>query len=317
MMIPPDLLTAVFWVSVLGLTFKMAVPLIYGTIGEAFAERAGILNLGIEGMMLMGAAVAYVVAYHTNNVWLAFLISGIAGLLMGVLMAVLSVTLGVQQHVAGLAITILGSGLSFYIYRISVPTPGGVPPHINPFPAIYIPGISDNPYLGPIFSQPLPAYIAILAVIIAWFIFYKTNLGMQIRAVGENPKAADTAGINVFLIRYVSLMIAGFLIALGGSWLSTAHSSLFLPGMTQGRGWISIALVVFGMWDPKKILLGAFIFGGIDAFQLSLQAIGYFNIPYQLFFTLPYIMTIVALVIVSRRVVYPSALLIPYRREEA
>ena len=315
-MIPSELLTIAFWVSVLSLTIKSAVPLIFGTIGEAFAERAGILNLGIEGMMLMGASAAYIVTFHTGNYWLGFFIAGIVGILMGLLMAFLTVTLGVQQHVAGLGITIMGSGLSFYIYRISVPTPGGIPPHVNLFPEIYIPGISENPYIGPILSQPIPAYLAFIVVILAWFVFYKTHLGMMIRAVGENPRAADTSGINVYLIRYISLCIAGFLIALGGAWLTVAHTGLFLPGMTQGRGWICIALVVFGMWDPAKILLGALLFGGIDALQLSLQAVGYFNIPYQLFFTLPYIMTIIALIIVSRRVIYPSALLKPYRREE-
>ncbi len=316
-MIPPELLEVTFWISVFSLTFRSAVPLIFGTIGEAFAERAGVLNLGIEGMMLMGASIAYVVTFNTGNYWLGFIIAGITGLLMGILMAFLTVTLGVQQHVAGLGITILGSGLSFYIYRISVPTPGGIPPHVTSFPPIYIPGLSDDPYIGPIINQPLPAYIALLVVVLAWFVFYKTNLGMMIRAVGENPRAADTAGINVYLIRYIALMIAGFFIAWGGAWLSIAHTSLFLPGMTQGRGWICIALVVFGMWDPLKIFLGALLFGGIDAFQLSIQALGYFNIPYQLFFTLPYIMTIIALIIVSRRVIYPSALLKPYRREEA
>lgn len=316
-MIPSEFLETAFWISVAALMIRSAVPLIFGTIGEAFAERAGILNLGIEGMMLMGASVAYIVTFHSGNYWLGFLLAGLVGLLMGILMAFLSVTLGVQQHVAGLGITILGSGLSFYIYRITVPTPGGVPPRVNSFPPIYIPGLSENPYIGPIISQPAPAYIAILIVVLAWIIMYKTNLGIMIRAVGENPKAADAAGINVYLVRYIALMIAGFLIAWGGAWLSIAHTSLFLPGMTQGRGWICIALVVFGMWDPIKIFLGALLFGGIDAFQLSIQAIGYFNIPYQLFFTLPYIITIIALVIVSRKVIYPSALLKPYRREEA
>ncbi len=311
-----EFLAITFWTSVIALAFREAVPLIFGTIGEAFSERAGILNLGIEGMMLMGASTAYIVAYYTGNYWLAFLIAGIVNGLFGLVMAFLSVTLGVQQHVAGLGITILGSGLSFYLYRVSVPTPGGVPPHINPFPPIYIPGLSDMQLIGPLFSQPIPAYIALMIVVLSWFIFSKTSIGLNIRAVGENPRAADAAGIDVYKTRYMSLFIAGVLIGWGGAWLSTAYSSLFLPGMTQGRGWICIALVVFGMWDPKRILLGAFLFGGINAFQLSLQALGYFNIPYQLFFTLPYIFTIIALIAVSRRITYPSALLKPYRREE-
>ena len=315
-MIPPDFLTTAFWTSVIALSFREAVPLLFGTIGESYAEKSGILNLGIEGMMLMGAASAYIIDFYTGSYWIAFVVSGLVGMLLGILMAFLAATLGVQQHVAGLGITIFGSGLSFYLYRVSVPTPGGIPPHVTPFPPIYIPVLSDMKFIGPLFSQPIPAYISLFIVILTWFVFSKTRIGLNIRAVGENPLAADAAGINVYETRYISMAIAGFLIAWGGAWLSTAYSSLFLPGMTQGRGWICIALVVFGMWDPWKILLGAFLFGGINAFQLSLQAIGYFNIPYQLFFTLPYIFTIIALILVSRRVIYPSSLLKPYRREE-
>ena len=316
MMLPPEFITTAFWTSVIALTFREAVPLLFGTIGESFSEKAGILNLGIEGMMLMGASTAYIISYHTGNYWIAFIIAGLISGGFGLLMAFLSTTLGVQQHVAGLGITILGSGLSFYLYRVSVPAPGGVPPHITPFPPIYIKGLSTLPLIGPLFAQPIPAYISLLIVGLSWLIFTKTSIGLNIRAVGENPRAADAAGIDVYKTRYMSLFIAGVLIGWGGAWLSTAYSSLFLPGMTQGRGWICIALVVFGMWDPWKILLGAFLFGGINAFQLSLQAVGYFNIPYQLFFTLPYIFTIIALIAVSRKVVYPSSLLRPYRREE-
>ena len=315
-MIPSDFFTVAFWTSVIALSFREAVPLLFGTIGEAYAEKSGILNLGIEGMMLMGASSAYIVDFYTGNYWIAFIAAGLVGMLFGLLMAFLAATLGVQQHVAGLGITILGSGLSFYLYRVSVPTPGGIPPHVKPFPPLHIPYLSHIMLVGPLFSQPVPAYISLLIVLLTWFIFQKTRIGLNIRAVGENPLAADAAGIDVYKTRYISLGMAGFLIAWGGAWLSTAYSSLFLPGMTQGRGWICIALVVFGMWDPWKILLGAFLFGGINAFQLSLQALGYFNIPYQLFFTLPYIFTIIALILVSRKVIYPSSLLKPYRREE-
>lgn len=315
-MIPPDFFKATFWTSVIALSFREAVPLLFGTVGEAYAEKSGILNLGIEGMMLMGAASAYIIDYYTGNYWIAFIISGFIGSAFGIFMAFLAATLGVQQHVAGLGITILGSGLSFYLYRATVPAPGGIPPHVIPFPPIHTTFLSNLKFIGPIFSQPIPAYLSLFLVVVTWFIFSKTRLGLDIRAVGENPRAADAAGIDVYKTRYMSLAIAGFFIAWGGAWLSIAYSSLFLPGMTQGRGWICIALVVFGMWDPWKILLGAFIFGGINAFQLSLQALGYFNIPYQLFFTLPYIFTIISLILVSRRVTYPSALLKPYRREE-
>lgn len=305
-----------FLVSVLAMTFRMAAPLIFGTLGEAFAERSGVLNLGIEGMMLMGASTGYLASYHTGNTWLGVMAAGIAGALMGLIMAFLSVTICARQHVAGIGMTIVGQGLSFYIFRLGVPAPGGVPPTVETLPPVNIPVLSQIPILGPIlFQHAALVYISLLLVPISAFILYKTSLGLKIRAVGENPKAADVAGTNVYRIRYLCLIIAGALAAIGGSWLSLVQSSFFLPGMTYGRGWICIALVIFGYWSPYRILAGALLFGGIDAFQLSLQAVG-FKIPYQLYLMTPYIITILALIVVSRRAKYPAALLKPYRREE-
>jgi len=309
-------ITLTFAVSVLAMTFRMAVPLIFGTVGEAFAERSGVLNLGIEGMMLMGASVGYLVSYHVRDNWVGVAAAALAGAVMGLLMAFLTVSLGAQQHVAGIGTTIVGSGLSFYIYRLGVPLVSGIPPTVTPFPELSIPLLTDIPILGPVFfhHQAL-VYVALATVLISAFIFYRTRFGLIIRAVGENPRAADTAGIDVFRVRYLCLILAGALTAVGGSWLSIAQSRFFLPGMTYGRGWICIALVVFGYWSPLRILGGALIFGGIDALQLSLQAVGV-QIPYQLFLMLPYVVTILALITVSRRAKAPAALLKPYRREE-
>lgn len=311
-----ELLGLAFVISVLAMTFRMAVPLIFATVGEAFAERSGVLNLGIEGTMMMGASIGFLVGYQSTNLWMGVSAAALVGGLMGLLMAFLTVSVGAQQHVSGLGITIMGSGLSFYIYRISVATPGGTPPTIKPFEALHIPILGDIPVLGPVlFQQYALVYIALLAAVVGGFVLFRTKFGLNIRAVGDNPKAADTAGINVFKTRYICLIVAGALTAVGGSWLSLAQSGMFLPGMTQGRGWISIALVVFGFWNPYRIIGGALLFGGIDAFQLSLQAVG-FRIPYHLFLMLPYIFTILALVAVARKASYPAALLKSYRREE-
>jgi simple sugar transport system permease protein len=294
----------------------MAAPVLLGTIGEAFAERSGVLNLGIEGTMLMGASVGFIVALFTGNLWLGVLAAALTGMLMGLLMAFLSVTLGAQQHVAGLGVTFLGTGLSFYLYRLFVAPEGGVPPTITPFRPIEIPYLSRIPVLGQtLFTQPALVYLALLLVLIVGFIFYRTTFGLSMTAIGQNPKAADTAGISVVHIRYICLLLAGTLAGIAGAWFSMVQSSQFLPGMTAGRGWVCIALIVFANWSPYRILGGALLFGGVDALQTTFSALG-IPFPYRILQMLPYIFTIIILVIVVRKVIYPAALLKPYWREE-
>jgi ABC-type uncharacterized transport system permease subunit len=302
--------------GVLAATLRLATPLVYGTIGETFSERAGVLNLGIEGMMLMGASTGFLVGYSSGNLWLGVLAAMITGVVLGLVMAFLTVSIGAQQHVAGLGLTIACSGFSFYLYRISVEDVGGVAPHVDPFTTIPIPYLSQIPIVGEaIFNQHLLAYLGLILVPVSAFVLFRTRFGLSLRAVGENPNAAAAAGIDVFRMRYLSLAIAGAMSAVGGAWLSLAQSGMFLPGLTQGRGWVCIALVVFANWSPFKVLAGAILFGGIDAVQLSLQSVGW-NIPYQLFLMLPYLLTITALVIVSRRTRAPAALLSSYKRED-
>ena len=310
-----EIITYTFFITFLAMTFRMATPVLLGTLGEAFAERSGVLNLGIEGTMLMGASTGFIVTYFIGDLWLGIFAAAFIGMAMGLLMAFLSVTLGAQQHVAGLGITFLGTGLSFFLYRLFVAPEGGVPPTIVPFRPIEIPGLSGIPVLGPtIFTQPALVYLALILVPIIGFIFYRTTLGLNLTAVGQNPKAADTAGINVFRTRYLCLLIAGALAGVAGAWFSMAQSSQFLPGMTMGRGWVCIALVIFANWNPYRILGGALLFGGIDALQTTLAALGV-AFPYRILQILPYIFTIVILVAVARRATYPAALLKPYRRE--
>ncbi len=309
-----EFLTAGFLIGLLSATLRMATPLIIATLGETFSERSGVLNLGIEGTMLLGSLVAFLVAYRTNNLWLGVLSAGFSGILLSLLMAFFTVTLGVSQHVSGLGITIFASGLSLFIYRQVIGSPS-IPPTVTTFKTVAVPLLSKIPIIGPIlFDQYALTYIAILLVPICGYILFKTNFGLSLRAVGENPESADALGINVYKTRYVSLMIAGFLMGIAGSFFTLAYFNMFLYGIVGGRGWVCIALVIFANWIPSKVLLGALLFGGVDALQLRLQAIG-FNIPYQFFLMMPYVLTIIVLVIVARRASYPSALLKPYRRE--
>jgi simple sugar transport system permease protein len=309
-----EFLTAGFLIGLLSATLRMATPLIIATLGETFSERSGVLNLGIEGTMLLGSLVAFLVAYRTNNLWLGVLSAGFSGILLSLLMAFFTVTLGVSQHVSGLGITIFASGLSLFIYRQVIGSPS-IPPTVTTFKTVAVPLLSRIPIVGPIlFDQYALTYIAILLVPICGYILFKTNFGLSLRAVGENPESADALGINVYKTRYVSLMIAGFLMGIAGSFFTLAYFNMFLYGIVGGRGWVCIALVIFANWIPSKVLLGALLFGGVDALQLRLQAIG-FNIPYQFFLMMPYVLTIIVLVIVARRASYPSALLKPYRRE--
>lgn len=307
-----------FLVGLIGATLRVATPLIFATIGEVYTERAGILNLGIEGIMFLGAFVGFAVAAKADEagmssyLGLGILGAIVAGVLMGSLMGFFTVTLGVNQHVSGLGITLLSIGLSLFGFRL-VFGESSVLPSIEPFAQYSIFG--GLPVLGPIFKQYLLTYIAFIVIIpLAWWILYRTSLGLQLRAVGENPEAADAAGVNVFWTRYLALTVGGALMAIGGAFLSMAQLGAFSPGIIAGRGWVCIALVIFAKWDPIRAMWGALLFGGVFALQLRLQTVG-MDLPFEVFLALPYIVTIIALAIAGRNVAYPGAYLKPYRRE--
>ncbi len=307
-----------FLVGLTGATLRVATPLIFATVGEVYTERSGILNLGIEGIMFLGAFVGFAVAFKTNEaglgayLWLGLLGAMVAGIIMGLLMGFLTVTLGVNQHVSGLGITLLSVGLSLFGFRL-VFGESSVLPSIDPFAQYSIFG--DLPIVGPIFRQYLLTYLAfILLVPLAWWILYHSSFGLQLRAVGENPEAADAAGVNVFFTRYAALTIGGALMAAGGAFLSLAQLGAFSPGIIAGRGWVCIALVIFAKWDPIRAMWGALLFGGVFALQLRLQTVG-LDLPFEVFLALPYLVTIAALAIAGRNVAYPGAYLKAYRRE--
>jgi len=308
------MVVAMFIATLTAATLRVATPILLAAIGETFSERAGVLNLGIEGIMFFGAFVGFYVADITGSLWTGLLMAIVSGVLLGILMAFFTVSLGVNQHVSGLGITLLASGLALYAFRLNY---GGraTPPSIPPFEQIT--PLANIPVLGTILNQYLLTYIAFLVVVpVSWWVMYRTSFGLKVRAVGENPEAADAAGINVFRIRYFVIAAGGGLMAMGGAFLSLAQLGAFTHGIIAGRGWVAIALVIFGNWNPFKVMLGSLIFGGTYALQLRLQAMGLqLPIPYETFLALPYIVTIIALVIAGRQASYPAALLKPYRRE--
>ena len=310
-----QILEAAFISGLIGAMMRMATPIIFATLGEILAERSGVLNLGIEGIMLMGAMTGFLVSISSGSLWFGVLMAALVGMALGLLMAFLSVHLGLSQHVSGLGITLFAAGLAMFIYRLHFGSPT-VPPTVKPFQQVVIPWLSDIPIIGPgLFKQYTLTYIAWLLVPAISILLYNTNVGLKIRTVGENPIVADTVGVNVVLTRTLCLVAGGALMGIGGAFLTLAHQNMFLIDVIGGRGWVAIAMVIFGNWDPVKGTLGALIFGCLDGLQLRLQGLG-FRLSFHVFLMIPYLLTIVALVSVSRKASVPAGLLKPYRREE-
>jgi ABC-type uncharacterized transport system permease subunit len=309
------MLEGAFIAGLMGAMMRMATPIIFATLGEILAERSGVLNLGIEGIMLMGAMTGFLITFVSGSLWVGVFAAAVVGMILGLLMAYLSVYLGLSQHVSGLGITLFATGLAMFIYRLRFGSPT-VPPTVEPFKQIAVPLLSQIPILGPgLFTQYSLTYVAWLLVPILSILLYRTKMGLKIRTVGENPLAADTIGVNVNLTRTLCLVFGGALMGIGGAFLTLAHQNMFLIDVIGGRGWVAIAMVIFGNWDPLKGTIGALIFGFLDGLQLRLQGLG-FHISFHIFLMIPYLLTIVALIGVSRRAAIPAGLLKPYRREE-
>jgi len=306
------LASAGLWAAVL----RIATPLIFGTLGAVLCERSGVLNLGIEGIMTFGAMVGWLTVYNGADLWTGMLVAALAGAVFGLLHALLSVTLGLSQHVTGLGITLFASSLSYFLFRLNVPL-ASTPPTIVPFKPVSIPGLSDLPFFGQaIFTQTMPTYLAILIAMVMSYVIFRMPLGLAIRMTGENPHAAEAQGINPVRIRYSAIMAGSALMGMGGAFLTLSAFNSFFPTMVQGRGWICIALVVFASWRPGRALLGALLFAFFDAFQLRLQPVLGDRVPYQIFLMIPYILSIAALALVARRAKVPQALMQAYRRGE-
>jgi general nucleoside transport system permease protein len=302
-------LSVPFWVAVL----RIATPLILGTLGVLLCERAGVLNLGIEGIMVAGAFAGWVTVFQGGGLWTGVLVAAATGAAFGLLHAALTVSLGLSQHVSGLGITLLATSLSSYAYRVSFPKVD-TPPTIQPFPPLTGLGL---PVLNQQTALTLLALVLVPAV--AWLLM-RTPLGLAWRMVGENPAAAEGQGLNVHALRYGAVMAGSALMGVAGAFLTLSAFNAFYFNMVNGRGWVCVALVVFASWRPGKALMGALLFAFFDALQLRLQQAsgGLFGIelPYQLYLMLPYAMAVVALVLVARRAAYPQALMKPYRKGE-
>lgn len=294
---------------------RLAIPLLLGTLSELTAERSGILNLGIEGMMLAGALAGFSTAAATGSLWLGVCAAIATGMTIGAVMAFLVVFLRLDQTVTGLGISMAATGLVFYSYRLGFGETGS-PPSITPFTTIPVPLLSDIPVLGPVFFNHYAlTYVAYFIVPAMAFFLYYTPGGLALRSVGENPQAAAAAGIDPLRIRFLALVAAGGMAGLAGAYLNLAAFGSFTFGIVSGRGWICLALVVLGRWNPIACAAAAFLFGAVDAFQLRLQTSGSVDLPYQLFLALPYAATLLAMVLNGRRTAAPAALMQPYDAE--
>jgi general nucleoside transport system permease protein len=299
-----------FWVAVL----RIATPLLIGTLGVLICERAGVLNLGIEGIMVAGAFVGWLTVYSGAPLWVGVLAAAGIGALFGLLHGWLTVPLGLSQHVSGLGVTLLATSLSYFSYRAIFPKVTE-PPTIEAFKGMT--ELQGIPIIGPILAEqtPLTLLAVVLLLLVSWLL-YRTPLGLAIRMVGENPEAAESQGLNVIRLRMGAVMAGSALMGVAGCFFTLAAFNAFFFNMINGRGWICVALVVFASWKPGKAMIGALLFAIFDSWQLRVQQDANATLPYQVYLMVPYILSIVALVLVARKASYPQALLKPYRKGE-
>ncbi len=296
--------------GILGSGIRLATPYLYAAIGETFGQRSGVLNLGLEGQMLLGAYAAFFVVFTTENLWLGLLAAVIVGAIMGLAMAFVSVTLHAEQGISGIGFYLFGLGLSDLLFQKTM----GTVETVSGFRPVEIPILSDIPFFGEVFfNQNLMVYGAYLLVPLAIFVLKKTKFGLNVRAVGENPEAADSLGVSVKRVRYSTVILGGILSGIAGASLSVALLNVFQQNLTSGLGFIAVALVYFGGWRPFGVLIGALLFSVVIAFQLWLQILGS-PIPSDIAVMLPYILTILVLVVAGQRVRPPSALTKPFER---
>ena len=305
-----ELFTTTVLVGILASGIRLSTPYLFASLGETFGQKSGVLNLGVEGIMLLGAFAAFYTTFITENLRLGLLAAIIVGGIMGLAVAVISVTLKAQQGISGIGIYLFGLGMSELLFRKTL----GTVEIVSGFSSIYIPFLSDIPILGEIFfQQNLLVYFAYIMVPVSWFVLSKTTLGLKIRAVGENPEAADTLGVSVSGVRYFTQIFGGVMSGIAGASLSIALLNVFQQNLTSGLGFIAVALVYFGGWRPLGVLIGSLIFSMVNALQLWVQVLN-IPIPSDIAVMMPYVLTILALVIAVQRVRPPSALTKPYER---
>lgn len=306
-----ELFTLPVLLGILYTGIRLATPYLYASIGETFAQNSGVYNLGVDGIMLMGAYSGFFVGMKSGNLWLGLLAAAVVGGLMGMLMAFISVTLKAEQGISGIGLQLFGLGLSSLLFKETL----GSVVSISGFQPVKIPLLGDIPYLGDVlFNHNLLVYGAFLLVPIASFVLNKTTFGLKVRAAGQNPQAADSLGVNINQIRYITVTFGGVMAGISGASLSIALINLFQENMTNGMGFIAVALVYFGGWRPWGVLGGALLFSFVNALQLWIQVKG-INLPSDIAVMMPYILTILVLAF-ARRVQQPAALSKPFQRGE-
>jgi simple sugar transport system permease protein len=296
---------------------RLATPYLYAAIGEMFAQRSGVLNLGVEGIMLMGAFSGFYTVFQTGSPWLGLLIAAFVGILMGLLMSVVSITYQAQQGISGIGLFMFGVGASSLLFKTMLGTVEGVQ-GFSPLRFCFGESacLADIPVLGDVFfSYSVLTYGAYALVPISWWVLNHTTWGLKVRSVGQNPEAADSLGVNVTAVRYASVMLGAALAGIAGASLSISLLNIFQENMTNGMGFIAVALVYFGSWKPSGVLLGALLFSTVNALQLWVQVLN-LNIPSDVAVMLPYLLTIIALALPFRRSQQPAALTRPFARGE-
>lgn len=304
----------IFTASVAASAIRLATPYIFASMGETLSQRSGVLNLGVDGMMLMGAFVGFYYVHTTGSLLLGVLTALIVGAAMGLAMAFVSVTLKAEQGISGIGVYLFGLGMSELLFQQLI----GTPISVDGFPRIHFPYLSDIEFLGIgeiFFNHNLLVYVAFAMVPIMTFVINRTNFGLMVRAVGQHPEAADAMGVNVARVRYMTVTIGGMMSALAGVSLSIALLKVFQQNLTAGQGFIAVALVYFGGWQPYRVMLGALLFSLVNALQLQINVVG-LDIPSEFAVMAPYVITIIALVFASKQRDKPDALTKPFERGE-
>jgi general nucleoside transport system permease protein len=310
-----QLLSSAFLVTWLSASLRLAGPVLLAALGETFAEQSGVLNVGIEGTILLGALASFLASYYTGMIWISLLVAVLVGIIANIFLAWMYVTVRASQVVAGLVFNVLALGIASTIYRRAMGN-SAVPESIAMFHPLHIRFLSNLPLIGPaIFGQTILFYLTLLLALVAHFILYRTNFGLALRASGENPAAADSAGISVSRMRYAGTLISGAAAGMAGGYLVLAQVGLFRESIVSGQGFIALGIVIFGRWNPLKAAVAAIVFGACDALQLSLQIFGT-RVPPQLLLALPYVVTILAISgLFGGKAVQPAALMSPYVKE--
>jgi general nucleoside transport system permease protein len=308
-------MTSAFLATWLAAGLRLSGPVLLAALGETFAERSGVLNVGIEGTILLGALASFLTVYVTGMVWFGLLAALLTGIVFNLFLAWMYVTVRASQVVVGLVFNVLAIGVAATVYRRALGESAG-PQSVAMFAPLHIPRLSDLPLLGPILSgQTILLYLTLVLVVLAHFVLFRTSFGLALRAAGENPSAADAAGISVPRMRYIGVLIGGAAAGMAGAYLVLAEIGLFRESIVSGQGFIALGIVIFGRWSPWKAAVAALVFGACDALQLSLQ-LGGGNVPPQLLASLPYVVTILAISgLFGGRAVQPAALMVPYTKE--